>query len=144
MHEDPIIHTAPDARTAYRAIADALGDGPDLHPVPLTDPRHIALADILGDDGTITRRTIAQEGRWAYIATARDGRAAWLLAGPGWGAAMTTIQVAAELGLTPGRVRQLARERGVGIHHGRDWMFSAADVAALRERAPGRPRKVLP
>lgn len=49
----------------------------------------------------------------------------------------TTVQAAAEIGLTPGRVRQLARSLGVGRHHGRDWMFSEADIAALRARDAG-------
>lgn len=72
------------AREAYRLIAARLGSWPEIHPVPLTDPRALDLAAALGDASAITRRTIAGGGRWAYLATATDGRAAWLLAGPGW------------------------------------------------------------
>lgn len=52
----------------------------------------------------------------------------------------TTTQTATMLGITPGRVRQLAHGRGVGARTIDGWMFSTADIEALRERAPGRPR----
>lgn len=54
---------------------------------------------------------------------------------------MTTADVAAALGVTVGRVRQLARARGAGWEIGRDWLFRPEDVDALRDRRPGRPRR---
>jgi len=55
----------------------------------------------------------------------------------------TTLQVAELLGITDGRVRQLARDLGVGQRLGRDWAFTGADVARLRERetTPGPKAK---
>lgn len=53
----------------------------------------------------------------------------------------TTEQAAAELQITPGRVRQLAAELGVGGHTGRDWRFSDEDMAVLRARATKRGPK---
>jgi hypothetical protein len=52
---------------------------------------------------------------------------------------LTAADVAAALGLTPSRVRALARSRGVGRRVGRDWLFGASDLERLRERTPGRP-----
>jgi hypothetical protein len=54
---------------------------------------------------------------------------------------LTTEQVAAELGLTAPRIRALAQSRNVGWKIGRDYLFRPEDVAALRVRIPGRPRK---
>ncbi len=54
---------------------------------------------------------------------------------------LTTAQVAALLGISRDRVPRLARSRGVGRRVGRDWLFSPAEVAALRLRKPGRPRR---
>ena len=51
----------------------------------------------------------------------------------------SSAQVAAELGITPGRVSRLARSRGVGLLVGRDWLFRPSDVDAMRTRQPGRP-----
>jgi len=53
--------------------------------------------------------------------------------------ALTTNQVAAELGISRDRIPRLARSRGVGQRVGRDWLFTAADVEAMRDRRPGRP-----
>lgn len=56
----------------------------------------------------------------------------------------TTEQVADALGITTGRVRQLARHFGLGIMVGRARLYSAADVEVMRNRAtksPGRPPK---
>ena len=51
-------------------------------------------------------------------------------------------EVAAELGITPQRVRALAQSRGVGTKvGGYMWAFTASDVDAMRERKPGRPAK---
>lgn len=47
---------------------------------------------------------------------------------------MTTIQVAQRLGVDPSRVRQLAIKHRIGRKFGRDWMFSARDVARLAAR----------
>lgn len=52
---------------------------------------------------------------------------------------LTVSQVAGHLGITPGRVRVLARTRGVGRRLGRDWLFSEDHLAALAVRRPGRP-----
>lgn len=52
---------------------------------------------------------------------------------------LTTADVADRLGLTPSRVRALARSRGVGRRVGRDWLFDASDLERLRERKAGRP-----
>lgn len=58
----------------------------------------------------------------------------------------TTQQAADLLGLTPGRIRQLAQQLGLGetLHEQRGPVhtFSAADLAALRKRNTqrGRPR----
>ena len=53
----------------------------------------------------------------------------------------TTEQVAAELKITTGRVRQIARALGVGVMIGRGRLFSADDLAAMRARSikQGRP-----
>lgn len=55
---------------------------------------------------------------------------------------MTTNQIAQRLGLNPSRIRQLAAELGVGTKIGRDWMFTADDLATLetRKRTPGPQR----
>lgn len=53
----------------------------------------------------------------------------------------TAPEVAARLGLSTSRVRELAAARGVGRRVGaRVLLFSAADVEALRERRPGWPK----
>ncbi|MDP3909110.1 MAG: helix-turn-helix domain-containing protein [Gemmatimonadales bacterium] len=54
-------------------------------------------------------------------------------------ALLTTADVARELGISPARVRVLARSRSVGRMVGTQWLFTAADVDALRVRKPGRP-----
>lgn len=55
----------------------------------------------------------------------------------------TTTDVAAELGIDESRVRRMAADRGLGYKLGRDWRFSDDDINAMRERAPGRPRKTV-
>lgn len=50
---------------------------------------------------------------------------------------MTTSEVAAYLGMTPGRVRHLAK-RIPGKKLGRDWVFRRADVVAFKQLP--RPR----
>jgi len=49
----------------------------------------------------------------------------------GW---MTTEQVAEALGITTGRVRQIARALNLGTMIGRGRLYSAEDVAAMRAR----------
>lgn len=53
-----------------------------------------------------------------------------------------TVEVAAELGITPIRVRQLATARGLGQRYGKNLLFSQPDIDAMRIRTPGRPRKL--
>jgi hypothetical protein len=51
-------------------------------------------------------------------------------------------EVAAQLGITGRRVRALAESRGLGAKVGKNtWVFRAADVEAMRERVPGRPKR---
>lgn len=51
----------------------------------------------------------------------------------------TTNQAAAMLGITPGRLRQIAMTGRAGTRTIDGWRFSDADIAALRHRKPGRP-----
>ena len=62
------------------------------------------------------------------------------------GTIYTTQDIADALGVTPGRVRQLTGELGVGRKWGGVWMFDDADLAALRQRNTDqhRPRKSDP
>ena len=56
----------------------------------------------------------------------------------------TTQQAADTLGLTTGRVRQLARALGIGRKVGRDHLFTEQDIERLQQRktTPGRvPRE---
>jgi hypothetical protein len=55
---------------------------------------------------------------------------------------LTTQQAAARLGISTGRVRQLAA-LGYGQRFGRDWMFTEDDIRSMaaRNTAVGRPRK---
>lgn len=58
---------------------------------------------------------------------------------------MDVKEVAALLGVTVGRVRQLAQAGIIPAEKvGRDWVFIRADVEefATRPRRPGRPSKV--
>ena len=58
---------------------------------------------------------------------------------------MNVAEVAAALGVTVGRVRQLAVAGKLkGEKVGRDWVFRQSEVAEYqrRPRRPGRPRKV--
>ena len=62
----------------------------------------------------------------------------------------TTSEAADRLGITPGRLRQLARSGGYGQRFGRDWIFTADDLQTLerrkttRGRVPGTPRSSSP
>lgn len=53
----------------------------------------------------------------------------------------TTARVAVLLGLSRRQVQHLCRTRGLGRKVGRDWLLTAAEVEALRERPPRGPRK---
>lgn len=58
---------------------------------------------------------------------------------------MNVAEVAAALGVTVGRVRQLATSGKLkGEKVGRDWVFRQSEVAeySRRPRRPGRPRKI--
>ena len=51
----------------------------------------------------------------------------------------TTREVASQFLITPDRVRKLAIARRIGRRHGREWLFTDADVAALSVKGkPGR------
>ena len=42
--------------------------------------------------------------------------------------------------LDPSQIRRIARDLGIGQKIGRDWLFTAADLKAIRKRrGPGRP-----
>lgn len=60
---------------------------------------------------------------------------------------LTTALVAAELGVTPARVRQLAQAHQIGeAIDGRTKLYDRADLAKFRKARGkrGRPRKVAP
>lgn len=55
---------------------------------------------------------------------------------------LTTAKAAAELGVTPQRVRALiASGRLKATKEGRDWLIDPPDLEAVRIRKAGRPRK---
>lgn len=56
---------------------------------------------------------------------------------------ITVADVVAQLDLSEDRVRRLAVALGVGRKHGRDWLFSAADIAAMRARNTQRGRPAV-
>jgi hypothetical protein len=52
---------------------------------------------------------------------------------------LTTAQVAADLGVTPGRLRAIVRAgQAAPVRLGRSLVWSAADVAAVRPRIRGK------
>lgn len=51
----------------------------------------------------------------------------------------TTDEAATMLGITPDRVRKLALAGRAGTRGIYGWQFSPEDIAALRDRPPGRP-----
>ena len=57
---------------------------------------------------------------------------------------MTAQDVAAEFGITHRRVVVLAKARGLGWKFSGDWVFTPAEVEAMRHRPVGRPRKPDP
>jgi hypothetical protein len=52
----------------------------------------------------------------------------------------TAQDAAAILGVSPRRVRALARSRRLGSMLGPLWVFSERDLEGMRIRVPGRPR----
>jgi hypothetical protein len=55
---------------------------------------------------------------------------------------LTTAQVAQRLNVTPRQVGHLAKQHGVGVKIGRDWIFTEAEVQRLTSRPKvGRPAK---
>ncbi len=59
------------------------------------------------------------------------------------GRMLTTAQAAAELGVTPCRIQALIRKgRLVAQKIGRDWQIHPRALDAVRDRKPGRPRKL--
>mgnify|MGYP000882152541 FL=1 len=53
----------------------------------------------------------------------------------------TTQQAADALGLTTGRVRQIARSLRIGQRIGRDWVFTEDDIERIRQRNKKQGRK---
>jgi len=54
---------------------------------------------------------------------------------------MLVPEVATRLGITPRQVQHLAKSTGIGRKVGRDWQFTAAEVARLQKRrGRGRPK----
>lgn len=54
---------------------------------------------------------------------------------------LTSAQFAALAGVSARRVQALARAGRIGRKHGRDWIFTRADLAKIACRKPGRPKK---
>jgi hypothetical protein len=55
---------------------------------------------------------------------------------------LTTAQVAQRLAITPRQVGHLAKQHGVGVKVGRDWIFTEQEVQRLTIRPKvGRPAK---
>jgi len=54
---------------------------------------------------------------------------------------LSTAEVAAILGVSDRRVRQLATSRKLGMMVGKVRVYTPADVDAMRYRPPGPPRK---
>lgn len=55
---------------------------------------------------------------------------------------MTTEEVANQLGVSQRRVLQLAESRGTGKRFGKSVMFLPDEIAVMRPKPVGRPRKV--
>jgi len=57
---------------------------------------------------------------------------------------LTTDEAAARLSVTPRRVRAMIQSgRLPARRHGRAWIIFERDLAAVRDRKPGRPRQKL-
>lgn len=53
----------------------------------------------------------------------------------------TSAEAASQLGIETRSLNQLASARNLGAMHGRDRLFTAADIDAMQHRKPGRPPK---
>lgn len=54
---------------------------------------------------------------------------------------LTTLQAAERLGISPRRIRVLITTGRLPAQRlGRDWLIDERDLAAVRERKPGRPK----
>ena len=53
----------------------------------------------------------------------------------------TANEIAELLGITTGRVYQLARDRKLGDKRGKFWLFTQGELRNLKIRINGRPRK---
>jgi hypothetical protein len=57
---------------------------------------------------------------------------------------ITTREIASQLGISPRRIRQLAKSRKVGSQLSDDtWVFTIDDLEKLKYRVSGRPAKTL-
>lgn len=123
--EDPAEPSCPETDGGAACQPDSWRDGRcDRHRVPLTSGReHI---------GWVSPQAAA------WLAESQ-GRVRLRLRIDEDGGLLTAPQAAERLGVSPGRVRQLAVARGVGKRVGRDWIFTEADLAAMTDRRPGRP-----
>ena len=55
---------------------------------------------------------------------------------------ITTVEAAKRLGVTPSRVRALIEAKRLkAFKYGREWLIDPKDLAAVRNRKVGRPRK---
>jgi excisionase family DNA binding protein len=91
----------------------------------------------LSDDADTANALLEKAGAYGS-----GGHARIASVGQGGGADLTTEQVAAELGVTPSRVRQLILDGTLpAVKRGGVWFVSAGDVDRARERpGPGYPK----
>jgi excisionase family DNA binding protein len=55
---------------------------------------------------------------------------------------ITTVEAAKRLGVTPSRVRALIEAKRLkAFKYGREWLIDPKDLAAVKNRKVGRPRK---
>ena len=55
---------------------------------------------------------------------------------------ITTVEAARRLGVTPSRVRALIEAKRLkAFKYGREWLIDPKDLAAVKNRKVGRPRK---
>jgi excisionase family DNA binding protein len=55
---------------------------------------------------------------------------------------ITTVEAARRLGVTPTRVRALIEAKRLkAFKYGREWLIDPKDLAAVKNRKVGRPRK---
>ena len=57
---------------------------------------------------------------------------------------ITTVEAAKQLGVTPSRVRALIESKRLkAFKYGREWLIDPKDLAAVKNRKVGRPRKAV-